>query len=358
MLFYIGFIIHKSKKDNKDVYKLMSYYFTRHAFLMIFIIPILTLIAFTYLNLSEKGEWYLSTLSFSIVGIGVFSGTLKYINSLYFVKNHIKQIFISADFKKTLNDQFEAFVFSDKFLSSLDEEDLKKKWKNITYFKYKNKFPILWDKMNLRKQLFNYFFENDSLQYYYKSFRVHYDIKIKENDIIEFTETTDFTIVSNKKEKIELNFWVTSIEEDDNEVKTEIDLDRTKIDNQTLDCLIKENKCNGHKIPDDSEYDEKTGNYIKEVIIPLEGKNEYQIEKVIKMTQKYNIDRAISFYTSKIIDDIFIQITHSTNLTVFFHPLNENKFNEDNIQIKGIAMKNKEIIMPGDTFILFIDKKK
>ncbi|GAA3640197.1 hypothetical protein GCM10022397_26850 [Flavivirga jejuensis] len=210
--------------------------------------------------------------------------------------------------------------------------------------------------MNLKSQLDNYFFNNNNLEYYYRGFRVYYDVKLLDNNIIKFTETTDFTIVSNKKGKIELKFWVDSIEEDNNEIKTQIDKDLTVIDGKSLNDLIKENGEEPYEIPDKSKFDNKTSKYKKDIIIPLNGKNEYQVEKVITMTQKYDIDRSISFSSSKIIDDIFINVTCCDKVKVFFHELYKNEFRPDNINIEGLALKNKKIIMPGEVFILFVDK--
>ena len=73
------------------------------------------------------------------------------------------------------------------------------------------------------------------------------------------------------------------------------------------------------------------------------------------MTQSYKTDRVSSFESSKIIDDIYIEINCSGNLKYFFEPINNNVFSKDKLRENGY--KNKDIIMPGELFMIFLDKK-
>ncbi|MFK8058631.1 MAG: hypothetical protein AB8B78_00910 [Polaribacter sp.] len=288
----------------------------------------------------------MTTLCYSVVGVGIFSATLKYINSLVFVKKHFEEIILSNKFEEIIKNNFESFVFSDNFLESISDSELLSRWKNITFFKYKKKFPILWEKMDLKQYLENYFFKNSSLEYYYKGFRINYNIRLdEENNLIEIIQKTDFTVVTNSKKKIELKFWFSGHKSSTSDPK--IDKKGTIIDNYTLEELEKSEK----------NFKEEIDGNSKIMIITLEGKKEYQIEQVINMSQDYNVDRVRSFNSSKIIDDVFIEVNCCDKLNFFFESLNQNTFKPDSLCESGNGFKNKNIIMPGEIFIIFIDKK-
>jgi len=294
--------------------------------------------------MSEELKGFVVYLCYGVVGIGIFSGTLKYINSLVFVRKHFEGIIVSDRFEKALRKNFKSFVFSDEFLGSISEEELSERWKKITYFKYKRKFPILWSKMNLKKHLENYFFEEHNLDYFYRGLRVRYDICMNEKEHLSIVQMTDFTVVTNSKDKIELKFWVSNNEHNPSEPT--VNMDKTLIDGVSLTELKANNQYSFNSVKEGDR---------KKLVFNLAGKKEYQVEQVIDMTQSYKTDRVSSFESSKIIDDIYIEINCSGNLKYFFEPINNNVFSKDKLRENGY--KNKDIIMPGELFMIFLDKK-
>nr|BFF38946.1 hypothetical protein BACY1_07510 [Tenacibaculum mesophilum] len=314
---------------------------SKHLYLAIFILPIITLIIVNTFNIGEANESYLKNITYSIVGIGVFSGFLKYINTLFFVKKHFEEIILSNGFEEILNKKFEFFIFSNRYLESISEAQLKKNWKRITYFKYEQKFPTLWNRMNLKQQIFNYYFEDDVLEFYYKNFRVTYDLYLTSCNKIKIIETADFTLVSNDTNEKKFSFWV----EDKN---SKIDKNKTIIDSKSLNQIKDEEDTEVLNIDENDDEIKMT--------ITLKGKNEYQIEKVIEMNQDYDEDRTMAFSTSKIIDDLFVKVRVHNNLKAYFHSTLDVEFDDDNLNNCSISKKNRKIILPGEVFVIFIDK--
>jgi len=335
----------KTYEKNKSFFKNLFLHIKRHTTLLLFSIPILTLIFLNYFSFSEITMEYIKKLSYGVVSVGVFSAILKYINTLGFVKTHIEDLIVSKKFNDVIRNNFEAFVFSDEFFNSISKDDLHNRWKSITFFKYKNKFPTLWDKMNLKEYIINnIFFSKEILDYYYKSFRIQYNFSLDEDEnAIKILQKTDFTLVTNNVNEIKFTFWSTN--NSSNPQEPTIDVNGTIIDGITLKILKENNDI----------YSEISENDNKKMTITLSGKKEYHIELVMNMVQEYNIDRSRSFMSSKIIDDIFIEVHCCDKLDFFFEPLNDNVFNKDLFLDNG-GFKNKDIIMPGELFIIFIDK--
>jgi len=64
-----------------------------------------------------------------------------------------------------------------------------------------------------------------------------------------------------------------------------------------------------------------------------------------------------SFSSSKIIDDIYINLVTCEKLNIFFSPVDKNVFVKDNIEFTGTNFANRDVLMPGEKFKVFIFKK-
>ena len=102
----------------------------------------------------------------------------------------------------------------------------------------------------------------------------------------------------------------------------------------------------------------KEGEYFKKIFKhQLVGKKEYHIDRCIEMKQKLHEDRMYSFSSSKIIDDIYINLVTCDKLNIFFSPVDKNVFVKDNIDFAGTNFANRDVLMPGEKFKVFIFKK-
>jgi hypothetical protein len=298
----------------------------------------------------------LKDLSFWFFTAGAFSAATKIISNLKIFKSQFENIIISNTFKEAfknillsnefdtqLSNKFEILTFSPENLSR--QPNLDKIWKDVTLCKYEKQFPQLMEK--LRDKIENDLFEENNLSYYYKNLRIQVKFELLENDVIKIIETSSSTVISNNNDIIDIEFFVTSHESDSENIYTKIIPSKTKIDGQAFD--------------EDFFKDAnpvKEGEYFKKVFKhQLTGKKEYHIERCIEMKQKLKDDRIYSFSSSKIIDDIYINLVTCEKLNLFFSPVNKNIFDKDNIEIDGINFANRDVLMPGEKFKVFIFKK-
>lgn len=298
----------------------------------------------------------LKDLSFWFFTAGAFSAATKIISNLKIFKSQFENIIISDKFKETfknillskefdiqLSNKFEILTFSHENLNR--QPNLDKIWKDVTLCKYEKQFPHLMEK--LRDKIENELFEENNLSYYYKNLRIQVKFELLENDVIKIIETSSSTVISNNNDIIDIEFFVTSHESDSENIYTKIIPSKTKIDGIAFDEDF---------FKDTNPI--KEGEYFKKIFKhQLRDKKEYHIERCIEMKQKLIDDRIYSFSSSKIIDDIYINLVTCENLDIFFSPVNKNFFDKDNIEIDGINFANRDVLMPGEKFKVFIFKK-
>ncbi|CAM3434858.1 hypothetical protein [Empedobacter stercoris] len=298
----------------------------------------------------------LKNLSFWFFTAGAFSAATKIISNLKIFKNQFeeiilsekfsakfKEILLSNEFENQLTKNFEILTFSQENLNK--QPNLDKIWKNVTLCKYEKHFPQLMEK--LREKIENDLFAENNLSYYYKNLRLQIKFELLENDIVKITETSTSTLISNTDDEIDIEFFVTSHENDSDNIYTKIIPSKTKI--------------NGEAFDEDFFNDSnpiKEGEYFKKIFKhQLVGKKEYHIDRCIEMKQKLHEDRMYSFSSSKIIDDIYINLVTCDKLNIFFSPVDKNVFVKDNIDFAGTNFANRDVLMPGEKFKVFIFKK-
>ena len=298
----------------------------------------------------------LKNLSFWFFTAGAFSAATKIISNLKIFKNQFeeiilsekfsakfKEILLSNEFENQLTKNFEILTFSQENLNK--QPNLDKIWKDVTLCKYEKHFPQLMEK--LREKIENDLFAENNLSYYYKNLRLQIKFELLENDIVKITETSTSTLISNTDDEIDIEFFVTSHENDSDNIYTKIIPSKTKI--------------NGEAFDEDFFNDSnpiKEGEYFKKIFKhQLVGKKEYHIDRCIEMKQKLHEDRMYSFSSSKIIDDIYINLVTCDKLNIFFSPVDKNVFVKDNIDFAGTNFANRDVLMPGEKFKVFIFKK-
>jgi len=287
---------------------------------------------------------YLKQLSLIFFSGGIFSATIKLINSLVIFKKHFKNVIISKEFDEILTKKLDILTFSNEHL--LKQNNLEEIWKKVTLCKYEQKFPELMNKLkdNLENELF---FENN-LTCYYRNFRTQINLELLENNIVKITEISSFSIVSNSRKSFEIDFWISSNKKDQKEIYTKIVPEKCKINGVLFDDKLKE-------VESDVE---EPNQAIKTYRFELNGNKEYHIERSVEMTQKISEDRVFSFSSSRIIDDMSIHIQYCDRLDVFFSSVGKNYFKEDNQILTGKSYINRDVLLPGEKFKIFIFKKQ
>jgi hypothetical protein len=329
-------------------------------------IPILYLIYYYLLfNPKNKGTYIfnslelindLKSLSFWFFTAGVFSAATKIISNLSIFKKQFEEVIISDSFKKEfkqillsqefedlLTKKFEILTFSHDNLNK--QPNLDEIWKNVTLCKYEKHYPQLMTK--LKDKIENELFVDNNLSCYYKNLRIQVKFTLLDNDIVHIIETSSSTIVATTDEPIDMEFFVTSHENDGDNVFTKIIPEKTKIN----DIAFEEDAFKDVNPIKEGEFYKKIFKH------QLKGSKEYHIERCIEMKQKLHDDRIYSFSSSKIIDDIYINLVHCEKLNLFFSNVDKNEFKKDNINNGGINFANRDILMPGEKFKVFIFKQ-
>lgn len=296
------------------------------------------------LFLRKETADFLQKTSLYFFGTGVAAACLKWLNNVIFFKKQFTEVVQSKDFSDVLSQKMQILALSDDYL--LQRTDLEDIWARVTICKYQQKFPGI--ASEIRHKMENDLFIENSLQYYYKNFRLQINFSI-ENDIIKIVEIASSTLVSHSNEKIELNFGTTALSEDNGEIYTKLIRENCKKDGKLLNLE--------ELIPNQNE---NTNSFvkIKNFKAELEGQTKYIIERHIEMTQNIKDDRVYSFSSSRIIEDLTINLKYDSALNLFFSPVGKNDFKPDNqfTSERSISMISRDLLLPGEKFKVFIYK--
>lgn len=300
----------------------------------------------TYLLESQEITNYLRDVSLIVFTGGIFSAAVKLINSLVIFRKNFERIIMSEKFDEMLTNKLELLTFSNEHLSKLN--NLEGNWKKLTLCKYEQRFPELMNK--LRNNLENELFQENNLTCYYKHFDIRVKIELLKGHLIRITELASFTIVPNSNQKIDIKFWVSSVEEDNEEVYTKLLPEKTEINGTLIENKIKE-------LENLERETHSVNNFRKNFEFTLEGETEYHIERGIEMAQDLRSDRLYSFSSSKIIDDISVEFEIDDALDIFFSTVGKNKFTKNNKHGNSLGYYNRDVLLPGEKFNVFIFKK-
>lgn len=294
--------------------------------------------------LKPESSKFLLNASLTFLATGTLSGTIKWLNNLAFFKKQFSEIIKSEEFSNVLSEKMKELALSDDYL--LQRNDLEDIWTRVTICKYRQKFPEL--ASEIQEKIENELFMQKILSYYYKNFRIQVNFSL-EGDIIKIVEISSFTVISNTTEKIEINFGASSPVDESEGVYTKFIPEGCKCDGKVLDLKMENGK-------DTSGIDNPRDTLFK---AELQGKKKYIIERQIEMTQDIKEDRVFSFSSSRIIEDLSINLKYESKLNLFFSPVGKNEFYVDN-HIRGELSKsylNRDLLLPGEKFKVFIYKK-
>ena len=293
--------------------------------------------------LSNEVAVTLKDLSIWFFTAGIFSATVKYLNTITYIKKKFKDIVLSSEFDEVLSRKLEILAYSKDYLKEhVNIEDL---WRKVTLIKYETEFPSIYNKL---KDIISNQFNEKNTSFYYKHFDMFFDLKLqKNNKDIEFEMSTNFTIVRPNIDGFE---WTFSYE-----VLTESFEDENN--NVLVYNLDSENQVS-YKYKDREVIPKGEFSLIKLTYL-LEGKEEYHIRNTRKFIQDIEKDRYYGFGSKRILDDLKINIEHCDKLKVFFTNVNGVKFIKEMKSKKNMqAHIHNGLITPGEKFKLFLIRKK
>lgn len=327
----------------------------KNYFIIFLLFPIFYLIYYYSYYLPNKGNsesiWvrsetvdFLLKASLTFLGTGVLTAAIKWLNNLAFFKKQFAEIIKSEEFSNVLSEKMKDLAMSNEYL--LQRNDLEEIWKRVSLCKYEQKFPELG--AEIQKKIENDLYVEKSLDYFYKNFRMQINLSL-DGDIVKIIEISSFTIICHSEDEIEVNFGTTSPVEDSEKIYSRLTAEQCRCDGDKLELTtIKYKNEKGEEDPKNTNFTAK-----------LKGKRKYIIERQIEMTQDLKDDRVYSFASSRIIEDLSLNIKLDENLDIFFSPVGKNVFYLDN-QLRGfnsIGYINRDLLLPGEKFKVFIFKK-
>ncbi len=289
----------------------------------------------------------LFNIGVAIISPGVFAAVLKYFQFMGIFENEISKIMDSTKFKNTIQNSINNTVYSKSFLSN--QKDLLQIWKNATLCLFESYFPNI--ATSMEGNLENTFFNLDNIQHYYKN----YNVKLKVNNIedthLEFIEISTYKIIRPNKERFKLDFKY-FIPSTLNDTKSAINVNEIKVDGKD------------YPLTDNGDDFSTTDIIDYEYVLELENKTEYTINQKITLTYPINLDREFTFKSSRIIEDLTVELIVDKSLCYIFVPISEQSMSENkegnqhSITFRGLLQpnsgfktfffhKNKNITMGG-----------
>ncbi|MDG2194286.1 MAG: hypothetical protein P8K77_05435 [Polaribacter sp.] len=277
----------------------------------------------------EKLSWY-------FFSVGIFSATLKYLNTITYVKNKFKEIILSKEFDDVLTKKLEILAYSNEYL--INNNNIDEIWRTVTLAKYEKKFPVIYDK--LKDVVYNNL-DEESISFYYKHFDIDFDISLMEdNENVKFEIATRFTLVRASIEEFEWNFTFDALKED-----------FESVDENTL---VYDTELNEEFSPVDSEKIDLGGSFRLKLKYNLSGKLEYNIKNTRTFTQRITHDRIYGFGSKRILDDLKVTIRTCDKMAVFFSSVNSIKFDKETKKNKEVSYIYRGLTTPGEKFKLFL----
>ena len=279
----------------------------------------------------------LEKLSIWFFTVGIFSATLKYLNTIAYVRKKFKEIVLSKEFDEKLSEKLEILAYSDDFLQKHNNiEDI---WERVTLFKYKSEFPLIYPK--LKEKINNSLFNKHATPFYYNHFCITIDIKLVSENSLEITTSTRYSIMRPSIEEFEWNFFFKILKSDYVNLLPSLEL---KFDDGEIINFDEKNS----KIEENGEYMDINFEH------SFKGKHEYHIRTKRKVIQNIDNDRIIMVGSSRIIDYFDVTINCSPNLNYVFSESNQNKFEKETFEDERTKFTHSKILLPGEIFKVFL----
>jgi len=352
VLFGLILIIRMLEKlaNKSDFLKKTITYIVKYFYIALLIISILYFVLYDYYFSKSTTEvpiifTSLYEVAKILLSVGAFTGAVKFISTLDIFKNQIRELILSNDFKDVIGKKLEVFAYSSEMIDKVSDAQRNKLWKDVTLSKYRNNFPAIYEKLEYNIE--NELFIKANTNFYYKHFYVNYNIELdtENKNFVNITYKTIYTIIRNSTEKFNWSFSAKLNKEDFENGFSDI---KVSIEDETENIIFEKDKL---------EKEEREESVLIKINHILEGKTEYHIEKIYTFRQNLDIDRVLAFGSSRIIDDLIINVKYCENLNIFFSRSNKNVYKTLDIKQNEFSYENRKLLLPGDKFKLFIIKK-
>lgn len=352
LLFVVIYIYDLITKSFPKFRSATKYLFDR---LYVFLIPIPVIyLIYYYSNVSngnlspnffinpELAE-VLQKLSIWFFSVGIFSSTLKYLNTLTILKQKFREIVLSNEFKETLEEKLEVLAYSDNTLKN--HKNISEIWKKVTLFKLESQFPSIYEKLKLKVN--NNYFRNDVTPFYYKYFTININVELMNESDVEITTSTRYTIVRPNEDEFEWTFYYNVLKEDYEKLLPFLELsinegETIKFDKESSGSNIEENK----------------DSFVVKFIHKFKGSREYNISTKRKIVQNLDKDRIISVGTHRIIDYLVLSVNCCDKLKYIFSSINQTKYIEEPISNENRkSFIHTGLLEPSELFKIFLIRK-
>jgi len=351
VLFGLILIIRLLEKlaDSFDFFKKTITNIVKYFYISILIIGVLYFVLYDYYFSKSTSIPVIYTSLYEVskilLSVGAFTGAVKYISTLKVFKDQIRELILSNDFKDVIGKKLEVFAYSPEMIDKVSDEQRNKLWKDVTLSKYRNNFPSIYKKLEYNIE--NELFIKANTNFYYKHFYVNYNIEldIENKDFVNITYKTIYTIVRNSTDKFNWSF------------STKLDKEDFENGFSDIKVVIEDEKENLIFEKEKLKTEPKGDSVLIKIDHILNGKTEYHIEKINTFRQNLNKDRVLAFGSSRIIDDLIINVKYCKNLDIFFSRSNKNVYKSLDIKENEFSYENRKLLLPGDKFKLFIIKR-
>lgn len=331
---------------DRKVYYSFKNWIHNHLYIYLLVLSLLYLgfYTFYYYTTDTEAQRFDATLRIGkevaiiIFSAGIFTAALKYLQFIRIFENSFKEVILSDQFDEKIGKHFNKLAYSAEFLNK--QANIVKLYERITFSLYKSRFPELMPR--LKGKLRAVYLNKMINSYYYKNYRIIYEINHVRDSLVKIITSASFTVVRHDISPFVLEFGV-------NMMNTEV---------VKSECRIKYKSNSQPEIfGDDTDIEGEVIDNVfqKRVSIKMEGKKEYHMEKTTTVVTDLNVDREHSFTSDRIVDDLSFRVIHSENLGIFISRVGQNKFYQDNtIADSEIGLISRDVLLPGEKFKIFI----
>jgi hypothetical protein len=265
-------------------------------------------------------------IALTLLGSGIFLATLKYFQFLGFFLDEIKKVIYSDDYLK-------------------EQKNIYEIWQRVTKALFKSELPEpIVD--NMLSDIFKTFLSKDTLDHYYKSSYVKYNIGIDESGYVTIDEYVYYKIINRDRGLInfELKYFLSTKSTTDS--ITSIKLKNLKINNS----IVEDSDPNLHEGRNNQQ---KFLTFNKS----FENLNLCEIEHQITLKQSIDVDREFYYTSHRIAEDMTITIDNKTpdNLGIIFTEIGISSFKKLGASSGDVYKGNG--ILPQNGFKLFFYRK-
>lgn len=251
----------------------------------------------------------------------------------------------SHQFTNIFKDELRKVIFSDEHLD--ERSDLEKIWENVSEAMCRRKFSVISKK--LQKNIKDFYLPINQ-DFYFKDYNYEIDISYYKEDCnyLCLEETTEATIISHDKEKVNYKFSTTiPFPSDDNNI-TSYDLKHISINGKVVDVK---------KI---LNIEKRNGKLLVDFVYPLSGSLSYTIKKIEEKRYHQRSNPYKGHEAAWIYQNFFLDLTYPKEMEIEF--INMGLLKKFGLDFKPLDNLNRlkakytGLIFPRQGFLIIFNK--